>query len=177
MTERTVVLGAGCFWCLDSIARRLRGVSRVRSVYTGGTGEAHYRAVCSGTTGHAEAVEITFDPDELPAKVLYEIFFSTHDPTSLNRQGHDVGTQYRSAMFYSSEAQKREFQAAIDAAQPHFSAPIVTSLEPLGQVFEAEPEHQDFHTRRPEVGYCQFVIDPKIAALRAGWAEWMSPHR
>ncbi|WP_150462552.1 peptide-methionine (S)-S-oxide reductase MsrA [Nesterenkonia ebinurensis] len=173
MSERTVVLAAGCFWCLDSIARKLRGVSGVRSVYTGGTGPANYMAVCSGTTGHAEAVEITFTPDELPTAVLYEIFFSTHDPTSLNRQGHDVGTHYRSAMFYTSEAEKQEFQEAIDAAQPLFSKPIVTALEPLGEVFEAEPEHQDFHSRRPEVGYCHFVIDPKIAKLRAGWSQWL----
>ncbi|TLP73165.1 peptide-methionine (S)-S-oxide reductase MsrA [Nesterenkonia sphaerica] len=173
MTDRTVVLAAGCFWCLDSIARKLIGVSRVRSVYTGGTGPAHYHAVCSGTTGHAEAVEITFDPGELPAEVLYEIFFSTHDPTSLNRQGYDVGTQYRSAMFYTSAAEKAEFQQAIDAAQRHFTAPIVTALEPLGQVYEAEPEHQDFHSRQPGVGYCQFIIDPKVAKLRAGWSQWL----
>ncbi|WP_120005246.1 peptide-methionine (S)-S-oxide reductase MsrA [Nesterenkonia muleiensis] len=173
MTDRTVVLAAGCFWCLDSIARKLKGVSKVRSVYTGGTGPAYYEAVCSGTTGHAEGVEITFDPERLPPEVLYQIFFTTHDPTSLNRQGYDVGTQYRSAMFYTSEAEKTEFSEAIDAAQQHFSKPIVTTLEPLGTVFEAEPVHQDFHTRRPEVGYCQFIIDPKIARLRAGWRHWL----
>ncbi|WP_022872543.1 peptide-methionine (S)-S-oxide reductase MsrA [Nesterenkonia alba] len=170
---RTVVLAAGCFWCLDSIARRLRGVHRVRSVYTGGHGPATYEAVCTGTTGHAEAVEITFDPQVLPAEVLYEIFFSTHDPTSLNRQGYDVGTQYRSAMFYSSEDERGEFAAAIEQAQEHFARPIVTTLEPLGTVHEAEAEHQDFHSRRPEVGYCQFIIDPKIAQLRAHWSQWV----
>lgn len=174
-TERTVVLAAGCFWCLDSVARRLIGVSRVRSVYTGGTGPAQYEAVCSGTTGHAEAVEITFDPTALPAEVLYQIFFTVHDPTSLNRQGHDVGTQYRSAMFYRTDSERAEFAQAIDAAQQHFSAPIVTALEPLGAVFEAETVHQDFHRRQPEVGYCQFIIDPKIAALRKQWSQWLQP--
>ncbi|NLS08766.1 peptide-methionine (S)-S-oxide reductase MsrA [Nesterenkonia sp. MY13] len=174
MTDRTVVLGAGCFWCLDSIARKLKDVTRVRSVYTGGTAQtANYYAVCSGTTGHAEAVEITFNPEQLPAQVLFDVFFSTHDPTTLNRQGHDVGPQYRSAMFYSSEEEKREFQAAIDTAQQHFQDPIVTSLEPLAEVYEAEAEHQDFHARRPEVGYCQFIIDPKIAKLRANWSQWL----
>src|SRR5699024_9472738 len=130
---------------------RLRGVTRVRSVYTGGSAEtANYYAVCSGSTDHDEAVEITFDPQELPASVLYEVFFSTHVPTSLNRQGHDVGPQYRSAMFYSSDAEKAEFQAVIDQAQQHFDSPIVTTLEPLDSVYEAEPEHQNFHARRPE---------------------------
>lgn len=169
------MLAAGCFWCLDSVARRLTGVSRVRSVYTGGTGPANYEAVSAGTTGHAEAVEITFNPELLPAEVLYEIFFTTHDPTTLNRQGYDVGTQYRSAMFYATEAEKAEFAGAIDAAQPNFRAPIVTALEPLGEVFEAEAVHQDFHRLRPEVGYCQFIIDPKIAKLREHWSQWLRP--
>lgn len=173
MTERTVVLAAGCFWCLDSIARKLTGVTGVRSVYTGGTGPAIYDAVCAGTTGHAEAVEIRFDPEVLPTQVLFDIFFSTHDPTSLNRQGHDVGTQYRSAMFFGSEAERQEFQAAIDAAQHRFDKPVVTTLEPLGTVHEAEAVHQDFHTQRPGVGYCHFVIDPKIAQLRAHWSQWV----
>ncbi|GAB3844381.1 peptide-methionine (S)-S-oxide reductase MsrA [Nesterenkonia populi] len=171
---RTVVLGSGCFWCLDSLARRLKGVERVRSVYTGGTGPAVYEAVCAGTTGHAEAVEITFDPAVLPAEVLYEVFFSTHDPTSLNRQGGDVGPQYRSVMFYADDAERTELEQAINAAQQNFSRPIVTVLEPLGTVHEAEPEHQDFYGRRPGVGYCQFVIDPKIAQLRRRWPQWLA---
>lgn len=172
--ERTVVLGAGCFWCLDSIARRLRGVAHVRSVYTGGSGPATYEAVCTGTTGHAEAVEITFDPAVLPVEVLYDVFFSSHDPTSLNQQGYDVGPQYRSAMFYADDAEQAEMRAAIERAQQSYDAPIVTTLEPLGEVFEAEPEHQDFHARRPEVGYCRFIIDPKVAALRRNYAPWLT---
>lgn len=145
----------------------------MRSVYTGGSGPAYYHAVCTGSTGHAEAVEITFDPEQLPAEVLYQVFFSTHDPTSLNRQGHDVGTQYRSAMFFSSAVERDEFQEAITAAQQHYDKPIVTTLEALGPVFEAEAEHQDFHARRPDVGYCHFIIDPKISYLRRHWAQWL----
>lgn len=170
---RTVVLGAGCFWCLDSLARRLDGVVGVRSLYTGGTGPATYEAVCSGTTGHAEAVEITFDPARIPVDVITDVFFSSHDPTSLNRQGYDVGTQYRSVMFYADEAEREEFAEAISRAQRHYDRPIVTTLEPLGAVFEAEPEHQDFHTRRPDVGYCRVIIDPKVAQLRARFSPWI----
>lgn len=174
MSKRTVVLGAGCFWCLDSLARRLRGVEAVRSVYTGGTAQtANYYAVCSGATDHAEAVEITFDAQQLPVDVLFGMFFSTHDPTSLNQQGYDRGPQYRSAMFYQDPQEREEFQAAIDAAQAHFDRPIVTALEPLGEVFEAEPEHQNFHARRPEVGYCQVIIDPKVSLLRRHWPQWL----
>lgn len=171
---RTVVLAAGCFWCLDSIARRLRGVHRVRSVYTGGSAAtANYEAVCLGVTDHAEAVEITYDPQELPDEVLLSVFFTSHDPTSLNRQGHDVGPQYRSAMFYSTEDEREEFATAIHSAQQHFDRPIVTTLEPLAEVYEAEPEHQNFHARRPNVGYCHVIIDPKIAALRLTAGQWM----
>ncbi|GAA1810453.1 peptide-methionine (S)-S-oxide reductase MsrA [Nesterenkonia flava] len=169
-----MVLAAGCFWCLDSLVRRLRGVTRVRSVYTGGSAEtATYRAVCSGTTDHAEGVQITFDPEQLPAEVLLDVFFTSHDPTSLNRQGADVGPQYRSAMFFRDEAERLEFQTAIKRAQSHYDRPIVTTLEPLGEVFEAEPEHQDFYARRPDVGYCWVVIDPKVAALRRSYEPWL----
>lgn len=171
--RRTVVMGAGCFWCLDSLARRLRGVTRVRSVYTGGTGPAVYEAVCAGSTGHAEAVEITYDPEELPTEVLFDVFLTSHDPTSLNRQGYDVGTQYRSALFYSDEAERTEFADRLAAAQRHYDAPLTTTLEPLVEVFEAEPEHQDFHARRPEIGYCRVIIDPKVAALRQRYAAWL----
>ncbi|GGE72761.1 peptide-methionine (S)-S-oxide reductase MsrA [Nesterenkonia cremea] len=175
-TTRTVVLAAGCFWCLDSLARRLQGVEQVRSLYTGGTAEtANYSAVCTGMTAHAEAVEITYDPTQLPTEVLLEVFFTSHDPTSLNRQGHDVGPQYRSAMFYSTDQEKAEWQEAITRFQQHYDRPIVTTLEPLEAAYEAEPEHQNFHARRPEVGYCQFIIDPKVARLRRHWGRWMRP--
>lgn len=171
---RTVVLGAGCFWCLDSVARRLTGVTSVRSVYTGGSAAtAYYEAVCSGITDHAEAVEITFDPSALPPRVLFEVFFSVHDPTSKNRQGYDVGPQYRSAMFFSTEAERTEFLTALESAQQFFSREIVTTLEPLGEVYAAEPEHQDFHRQRPEVGYCRVIIDPKVRLLRQHWPAWL----
>ncbi|OSM44829.1 peptide-methionine (S)-S-oxide reductase MsrA [Nesterenkonia sp. PF2B19] len=171
--SRTVVLAAGCFWCLDSLARRLAGVTAVRSVYTGGTGPAEYIAVCNGTTGHAEAVEITYEPDTLPTEVLLDVFFSCHDPTSLNRQGYDVGTQYRSAMFYADRTEREEFAEAVARVQAAYDRPIVTTLEPLGRVFEAEPEHQGFHLRRPDVGYCRVIIDPKVSALRQRYAPWL----
>lgn len=172
--SRTVVLAAGCFWCLDSVARRVKGVTSVRSVYTGGSAaSAHYLEVASGRTEHAEAVEITFDPDVLPTSVLFEIFFSVHDPTSLNRQGYDVGPQYRSAMFYSAPEEEAEFRAAIEEAQSFFSRDIVTTLEPLGAVYEAESEHQNFHQRQPDVGYCQVIIDPKVRLLRSRWPSWL----
>ncbi|GAA1186499.1 peptide-methionine (S)-S-oxide reductase MsrA [Nesterenkonia xinjiangensis] len=167
------MLAAGCFWCLDSLARRLQGVHAVRSVYTGGQGPADYESVCSGTTGHAEAVEIVFDPEVIPAEILFEVFFTSHDPTSLNRQGYDVGTHYRSAMFYADEHERAEFHAAIERAQAAYERPIVTQLEPLGPVFEAEPVHQNFHARRPGVGYCQVIIDPKVARLRQHYAAWL----
>ncbi|GAB3189514.1 peptide-methionine (S)-S-oxide reductase MsrA [Nesterenkonia suensis] len=170
---RTVVLAAGCFWCLDSLARRLRGVRTVRSVYTGGTGPADYESVCSGTTGHAEAVEITFDQQTLPPEILFDVFFSAHDPTQLNRQGHDVGTQYRSAMFYADAVELDEFRAAIERAQAAYPRPIVTALEPLGPIVEAEPVHQNFHARRPDAGYCRVIIDPKVARLRQRYAGWL----
>lgn len=170
---RTLVMGAGCFWCLDSLARRLHGVTDVRSVYTGGTGPAVYEAVCSGTTGHAEAVEITYDPEQLPTDVLFDVFFSSHDPTSLNRQGYDVGTQYRSVLFYSDDRERSEFAERIARAQAAYDRPLMTALEPLGPLFEAEPEHQDFHSRRPEVGYCRVIIDPKVARLRKRYAAWL----
>ncbi len=172
---RTLVMGAGCFWCLDSLARRLRGVTNVRSVYTGGSGPAVYEAVCTGTTGHAEAVEITYDPQMLPTDVLFDVFLSSHDPTSVNRQGYDVGTQYRSALFYTDEQEREEFAARLQSAQAHYEQPLATTLEPLGEVYEAEPEHQDFHARRPEIGYCRVIIDPKVAALRRGYAPWLRP--
>lgn len=145
------------------------------SGYTGGTFERpSYRAVCSGTTGHAEAVAVTFDPSVVPEDVILDLFFTGHDPTSLNRQGHDVGTQYRSAMFYANETQKELFEAAIGRTQPLWDRPIVTTLEPLEAFWEAEPEHQDFYTNQPSNGYCQVIINPKLAKVRQRYSTWLS---
>ncbi|GAB3049147.1 peptide-methionine (S)-S-oxide reductase MsrA [Sediminivirga luteola] len=172
-TELT--LAAGCFWCLDAVLRRTRGVEEVVSGYTGGhTPDPDYESVCSGTTGHAEAVRVRFDENVVPEQVILDIFFTSHDPTSLNRQGHDVGTQYRSAMFYRDEAEKERFAAAIKAQQANWDRPIVTTLEPLGEFHPAEPVHQDFYARNPFNGYCQVIINPKLAKARAGFADWVA---
>ncbi|GAA1998750.1 peptide-methionine (S)-S-oxide reductase MsrA [Brevibacterium samyangense] len=171
---QTFTLAAGCFWCMDAVYRRTKGVTAVESGYTGGHVEnPSYYAVCSGTTGHAEAVRVTFDEDVVPPEVILGMFFTGHDPTSLNRQGNDVGTQYRSAMFYRDEEEKEYFAAAIEQAQEIFPRPIVTTLEPASTWYPAEPEHQDFYTRNPGNGYCSFIIDPKVARARSSYAEWM----
>ncbi|RBP63093.1 peptide-methionine (S)-S-oxide reductase [Brevibacterium sanguinis] len=172
---RTLTLGAGCFWCLDAVYQRTTGVTSVISGYTGGhTPNPTYREVCSGTTGHAEALRVTFDPGIVPTEVILGLFFTGHDPTSLNAQGYDVGTQYRSAMFYSDEEERAEFARAIDDAQRHFDRPIVTTLEPLGVFHDAEDVHQDFYTNYRDNGYCRVIIDPKLSRARRDFAEWVS---
>ncbi|MDK8347184.1 peptide-methionine (S)-S-oxide reductase MsrA [Brevibacterium sp. UMB1308A] len=172
--HRTITLANGCFWCFDAVVRRARGVIDAVSGYIGGhVDNPTYHQVCSGTTGHAEAVAVTYDPDTIPEHVILGMFFTTHDPTSLNRQGHDVGTQYRSAMFYQDQEQKERFQHAIDQAQQFYDRPIVTTLEPLSTFFPADNVHQDFYTRNPGNGYCSFVIDPKLAQARKQWADWI----
>lgn len=168
----TYVLAGGCFWCLDAIFRRIKGVSLVKSGYTGGKGEANYLRVSIGTTGYAEAVKIIFDEAVIPPETILDIFFLVHDPTTLNRQEADEGTQYRSAMFYENEAQKNEFEAAIQRAGAIWSDPIVTELTPLETFYEAEDEHQDYFNKHPEAGYCQIVIAPKIVKARNTYKQW-----
>lgn len=174
--SETFVLAGGCFWCLDAAYRPLRGVEEVLSVYTGGTVPyPSYEAVCSGTTGHAEAVAVRFDPAVLPSSVVLDAFFTMHDPTQMNRQGGDVGTQYRSAMFFSDDAQREQFEAAAARAQEWWPAPIVTQIEPLGEVFVAEEYHQDFFAKNPTQGYCLAVALPKVNKVRAAFAEYLRP--
>lgn len=171
---QTLTLAAGCFWCLEAIYRQTRGIDSVISGYTGGhTSDPDYHSVCSGTTGHAEALQVTFDEDVITDDVILSMFFTSHDPTSLNRQGNDVGTQYRSAMFYRSEDERQRFAAAIEDAQELYAEPIVTTLEPLGDFHVAEDIHQDFYQRNRFNGYCMFIVDPKLAAARRAYAEWM----
>ena len=171
----TFVLAGGCFWCLDAVYRITRGVTSVVSGYTGGDpGRADYYAVCTGTTGHAEAVAVTFDPSVVPADVILDLFFTGHDPTTLNRQGYDVGTQYRSAMFWADGAQRELFEQSIRRTQPAWDQPIVTTLEPLGPFWEAEPEHQDFYAAQPWNGYCQVIINPKLAKVRQRYSAWLT---
>lgn len=173
---RELTLAGGCFWCLDAVYRRVRGVLGVESGYTGGhTPDPDYESVCTGTTGHAEAVRVRFDAAVVPAEVVMDLFFTGHDPTSLNRQGADVGTQYRSAVFARDEAEAEFLHAQISRAQELFDRPIVTTVEPAGPWHPAEPVHQDFYARQPFNGYCRVVIDPKLAKVRQRYAAWLTP--
>ncbi|HEX9166890.1 MAG TPA: peptide-methionine (S)-S-oxide reductase MsrA [Gemmatimonadales bacterium] len=166
-------LAGGCFWCLEAVFERLRGVERVVSGYTGGhVPEPDYYAVCSGMTGHAEAVQVSFDPAVIGYRDLLEIFFAFHDPTTLNRQGPDVGTQYRSAIFTHSaeqDAVARRLIAELDAAKV-FPGPIVTRVEPAGDFWAAEASHQQYYQRNATQPYCQAMITPKVAKLREKYA-------
>ncbi|WP_166873415.1 peptide-methionine (S)-S-oxide reductase MsrA [Salinibacterium sp. ZJ450] len=173
---QTFVLAGGCFWCLDAVYRTLNGVSDVVSGYTGGgIPNPNYEQVCTGTTGHAEAVAVTFDPDVIPAEVILDVFFTLHDPRQLNRQGNDIGTQYRSAMYYTDDEQKALFESALQRASEYWDGGIVTQLEPLGVFFEAEDYHQDFFAKNPGQGYCMAVAVPKVNKIRASYTEYIKP--
>ncbi len=168
MAEQTAVFAGGCFWCTEAVFLDVVGVNRVESGYTGGnTVNPSYKQVCAGDTGHAEAIRITFDPDQVSYADLLDIFFATHDPTQLNRQGNDIGTQYRSAIFPEDEGQEREARAAIERAQADQAQPIVTTIEPKGEWYPAEDYHQDYWAgegqRNP---YCLAIIPPKLQKLR-----------
>lgn len=171
---QTFVLAGGCFWCLDAVYRTLRGVESVVSGYTGGaTANPSYEAVCTGATGHAEAVAVTFDPEVIPADIILDVFFTLHDPRQLNRQGNDVGTQYRSAMYYADDAQRELFEAARDRASEIWDGGVVTEISPLGVYYEAEQYHQDFFARNPGQGYCMAVALPKVNKVRKGFSEYI----
>lgn len=171
MTRReTATLAGGCFWCLEAVFLDLRGVERVESGYAGGRmPRPTYEQVCTGTTGHAEVVQVTFDPDVISFRDLLDVFFTIHDPTTLNRQGADVGTQYRSAIFYHSEAQRAAAAAAIAelGAAAVWDDPIVTEVVPFTEFFPAEEYHRDYYRRNPNQSYCRVVIAPKVAKARA----------
>lgn len=169
----TYILAGGCFWCLDAVYRRLRGVNDVVSGYTGGqTNKPSYYDVMSGETGHAESAKIIFDETIIPSDIILDIFFLIHDPTSLNRQGADTGTQYRSAMFYDGDDQRADFVRARERAQKLWHEPIVTEITALTQFFEAESEHQNYYNRVPGNPYCTVVIDPKIAKAKTEYQQW-----
>lgn len=162
-------LGGGCFWCLEAVFDELRGVVSVESGYTGGhVKNPTYEAVCNGTTGHAEVVQVTFDPAEVSYRDILNVFFTIHDPTTLNRQGNDVGTQYRSAVYYHSPEQKAAAEAAIAdlTAQGAWDRPVVTEITPADTFYIAEDYHQEYFARNPYAGYCQFVVAPKVAKFR-----------
>lgn len=170
---RTFVLAGGCFWCLDAAYRALRGIHSVESGYIGGhTPDPSYEQVCTGATGHAEAVRVTFDPEILPAEIVLDAFFTMHDPRQLNRQGGDIGTQYRSAVFPADDAQREEFAAAAARAEQWWDGPAVTTVEPLTEFYVAEDYHQDFFAKNPGQGYCLAVAVPKVSKVRARFAEY-----
>jgi peptide-methionine (S)-S-oxide reductase len=171
---QTFVLAGGCFWCLDAVYRTLRGVSDVVSGYTGGAAaNPSYEAVCTGSTGHAEAVAVTFDPEVIPAEVILDVFFSLHDPRQLNRQGNDIGTQYRSAMFYKDDEQRALFETARDRASEYWDGGIVTEIVELAEWYDAETYHQDFFAKNPGQGYCMAVAVPKVRKIRKSFAEYV----
>lgn len=167
--REVITLGGGCFWCTEAVFTELKGVEKVESGYSGGTvANPTYEQVCTGTTGHAEAVQVTFDPKGISLKELLQIFFTMHDPTTLNRQGPDSGTQYRSVIFYHDEQQKAVAEQVIKEITEEgvWDAPIVTVLEPFKTFYTAEDYHKDYFKRHPEQAYCKIVIAPKIAKLR-----------
>ena len=166
--------GAGCFWCVEAVFQSLNGVDKVVSGYSGGhVKDPTYRQVCNGTTGHAEVCHIYFNPDKISFEELLEVFWSTHDPTTLNRQGNDVGTQYRSAIFYHNESQRllaEEFKSALDVSEA-FQDPIVTEIVPFETFYEAEDYHQEYFELNPDQPYCTYVIRPKMEKFRKVFAE------
>jgi peptide-methionine (S)-S-oxide reductase len=165
----TATFGGGCFWCTEAVFKELRGVERVVSGYAGGhVANPSYEAVCSGRTGHAEVIQVTYDPSAVSYRELLEIFFATHDPTTLNRQGADTGTQYRSTVLYEDDEQRREAEAVIAELERDqvFAEPVVTKVEPLGDFYAAEQYHQDYYARHGRQPYCQVVIAPKLAKFR-----------
>jgi peptide-methionine (S)-S-oxide reductase len=172
-TERATLAG-GCFWCIEAAVKELDGVLSATSGYAGGHVEdPTYEAVCREETGHAEVVQVAFDPDRIGYEELLEVFFTVHDPTTLNRQGPDVGSQYRSAVFYHDDRQRELTEAFIDELerQEVYDDPIVTEVEPLEAFYEAEAYHQDYYEKNPAQGYCQINVKPKIAKVREQFAE------
>jgi peptide-methionine (S)-S-oxide reductase len=171
----TFYVAGGCFWCLDAAYRVLRGVDSVVSGYAGGSvNSPSYEAVCTGTTGHAEVVAVTFDEAVIPADVILDAFFTMHDPRQLNRQGNDVGTQYRSTMFPADSDQRVQFEAAIARANETWGGGVVTTLEDFTEFFPAEDYHQDFFAKNPTQGYCLAVAVPKVNKVRAGFAQYLT---
>jgi len=164
--QEKATFGAGCFWCVEAVFERQEGVISVVSGYTGGKRpNPTYEQVCSGATGHAEVAQITYDPSKVSYERLLEIFWTAHDPTTLNRQGNDVGDQYRSAIFYHDDSQKTLAEKSKKAAQAHFTDKIVTEISPLTQFYPAENYHQDYYRNNADAPYCRFVIKPKLEKL------------
>jgi peptide-methionine (S)-S-oxide reductase len=167
MQTEVAILGGGCFWCLEAVYLEVRGVTKVESGYMGGhQPDPTYEQVCAGTTGHAEVVRIEFDPQQISYRDILEVFFTIHDPTTLNRQGNDVGTQYRSAIYATSPEQESTARHVIAEMAAVWDAPIVTELTPAQTWYKAEDYHQDYFNQHPLQGYCAFVVAPKVAKFR-----------
>ena len=166
MSEAQITLGAGCFWCVEAVYLRVPGVLKVESGYANGdNANPTYQQVCTGTTNHAEVIRITYDPELVSAATLLDVFWAVHDPTTLNRQGNDTGTQYRSGIYYANEDQKLAAEQSRNEARQRFPNAIVTEIEPLRSYYPAEEYHQDYFNRNPGNGYCQLVIPPKLEKL------------
>jgi peptide-methionine (S)-S-oxide reductase len=176
-THEVATLGGGCFWCIEAVLERLEGVERVVSGYAGGDlPNPSYEQVCTGASGHAEVVQVTFDPARISFRDLLLVFFAMHDPTTLNRQGADVGTQYRSVVFYHGEDQRRTAESVIREFEADGTwSGIVTELAPAPVFYPAEAYHQQYYRRNPAAGYCQWVIAPKVAKLRQQYAARLRP--
>lgn len=178
MTEELATLGGGCFWCIEAVFDELTGVTRVQSGYAGGhTRNPTYQEVCTGATGHAEVVQITFDPTVITFADVLRVFFTIHDPTTLNRQGPDVGTQYRSVIFYHSPDQKAVAERVIGELERDrvWANPIVTELVPFTEFWRAEAYHDDYFRRNPDQAYCRAIIEPKVAKFRKQYLDRLKP--
>jgi peptide-methionine (S)-S-oxide reductase len=173
--QRELIVGGGCFWCTEAVFELLKGVSDVESGYANGhTPDPTYREICTGDTGYAEVIKITYDDTVITVDTLLEIFFVIHDPTTLNRQGADRGTQYRSTILYTDEETKEAAEAALKAAQAEYKDPIVTIIEPLESYYTAETYHQDYYRQNTMQGYCMAVIPPKLAKLKEKFGKEMA---
>ena len=174
---QVATIGGGCFWCTEAVFQEVKGVEKVVSGYSGGNVPGHptYREICSGLTGHAEVIQITFDADVISYEDILVIFMTTHDPTTLNQQGADRGTQYRSVIYYHDKVQKEIAEVVSKEITPYYENPVVTEISPLDVFFEAEKEHQDYYRNNQEQGYCSFVITPKLTKLRKLHSDKLKP--
>lgn len=175
--DQKAYFGGGCFWCTEAVYSSLKGVKEVFPGYMGGhIKNPSYREVCTGRTGHAEVVEITYDTESIPYEILVQVFFATHDPTTLNRQGNDVGTQYRSAIFYTDDNQKETAENLINELKHNqvFSNPIVTEITPISPFYPAEDEHKNYFNRHPDQMYCAAVIEPKLKKFREAYQSYIN---
>jgi len=169
---KEIVLGGGCFWCIEAVYSRTKGVESAVSAYTGGLNpNPTYQQICTGTTNHAEVVTVRFNDEIISLESILEIFWVIHDPTSLNRQGADAGTQYRSVIYYTNDEEKKIIETSIEDVQESFSSAIVTEVSPLGEVYDAEAYHQDYLTHNPSQGYCQAVVAPKVQKFMMNFKE------